>query len=361
MTMEDLLRDAVRDLAAEARPATDLALTAMTRGRRLRRRRYAAMAAVVVALIGVAAVPYALLPHRADAPAPVAAAPVPWSEHPVALPGDWVVAGLGRGPGGPPDGSEPDGIVLLHRATGRYQVPSDPSPQDALGVQRVLAAPRGGLVAIDLSERIAVFDSNTGRTRWLEINGSSPQWSPDGRRLLFTTDNGYAIVDARSGASTRHAIDHSRFRCTACMFTWFPDGKQVALPIDDPGREPAEGAVDRPVRKGVQLFGADTGRATSPLPVRGDPIDSTAWSPDGKAVLVGDVELGDRQLVDVATGRVRRTIARPSGPMCFVAPDRLLIIDAHRARLVAAGTGVTMATADLPAEIHGNRVIAAPR
>lgn len=368
MTIDELLRDAVHGLAHEARTPADLATGAMVRGRRIRRRRRSGLTAAVVAvaLLAMTAIPYAV---RHERPAPAVemriGQQVRWWEAPVALPGGWIVTGFGRNSGGLDDAGSParapKDAMVLDRHAGRYR--SIPH------VRLLWPAPSGRIVAFSADDnahynQVGLLDLDTGRTEWIQQESlQAPQWSPDGRRLLFTTGEGFVVLEVSTRRATPHAVDSATYPCSAeCLFTWQPDGEQVGRPVDDPGGpEPPEGAPDVPARKGVQLFAADTGQPTKLLPTRGDPRGTEAWSPGGRYVLLGERDRGARQLVEVTSGKVVRTFPESSWDgvsLYFTDDDHLLAIRGDGASSIAIDTGRVVAEVSLPAEA-GIRAIGA--
>ena len=360
MTIDDLVRDTVHGLADEADPATDLATGAMVRGRRLRHRRRAGLAAAAVALVGAAVLPYQWVQGQRVGPRGEATAGSQhWWDRPVALPGDWVATSLNADAA--PAATRPGAgdLLVLDRRTGRYRWLES--------VDTAWPAPAGDLVAIESSDsrhvgELGIRDMADGTTRWLfkgEFN-LDPQWSADGRRLLLSTQTGFTVIDTDTGSSTAHPVDQKRYACTDfCLYTWQPDGLHVALPLDDPLAQPAEGAPDLPARKGVQLFAADTGRATALLPLHGNPVSSQAWSPDGRLVLLGAAEPGDPQIADVASGQVIRTLRGAPDQQYFVDSNRLLGIHEGSAELTAVDTGKVLGRTTLPDGVEGRAMTVA--
>ncbi|HEX8346949.1 MAG TPA: hypothetical protein VF657_19760, partial [Actinoplanes sp.] len=216
MTIDDLLRDAVHELADEADPAADLATGAMVRGRRLRQRRRAGVAVAAAVLAGAVALPYQWIQGRPGVNRPPVAAAdraATWWEAPLALPGGWVATSLAsaeRIPGVTLPGAST--LLVLDRRSGRYQ--------SLERVEKAWPAPRGDLVAVKAGDsghvgQIGVRDMRDGRTRWFTADFVlDPQWSADGGRLLLTMENGFNIIDTATGKMTSHRIDGRRYRCT---------------------------------------------------------------------------------------------------------------------------------------------------
>lgn len=366
--LDALLRRAVRDLAEGAAPAPGLAVRALGQGRRLRRRRRLTVSAAVLVAVVTAAVPFVLLrPRPAATPAtpPTDATPSPaitaspsirptpgadWAAAPLVLPGNWVVtrAQLAGGSG--------TGF-LLDRGRGRY-VPTD--RYDA-----IFPAPTGSLVAVieeDRPREVGLVDLATGKTRWHEVGRalSPPAWSPDGRRLLFTTTQldhfGFVVVD-RNGTKRTHEVSRQRYLCTdQCSFVWTRNGREVALPQTAQGRPRSE-SVRHP-RSGVQMFSAEDGRPTRSEPLPGDPAGPWAWSPDGRlAVVQGQQE---PLLVETATGRVVNPL--PVADAAWVDDDRLLYREPYNGDFVLADTtGRELVRQPLTAQLSELEISVAPR
>ncbi|WBC13133.1 hypothetical protein O7600_18435 [Micromonospora sp. WMMA1998] len=363
-SLDEALRGAVRDLADAAAPAPDLASRSLGRGRRLRRRRrVTATAAALVAVLAVT-LPFVLLrPRTAPPPTtpPVTATPSPvirsapgpnWSNAPLVLPGGWVVTSLSE------VASSIGKSYLLDRDRGRYIANGR---YDA-----VLPAPTGSLVAVwddDRPRQVGLVDLARGTTRWYEPGRAlgTPNWSPDGRRLLFTSQRvdyfGFVVLDAK-GTTRSHAVDTDEFFCTDhCFFLWSRDGREVLLQQTDPGRPRSESA--RHPRRGVQFFSTATGRPTRLEPLPGDPAGPWAWSPDGKLVVIQ----GQREplLAETATGRVINAL--PAADAVWAGTDRLLYRRPNGSRdfVYSDTTGRELVRQPLPEEFRLADVTIAPR
>lgn len=359
-SLDETLRTAVRDLADHAVPAPDLALRALGRGRRLRRRRRIATAAATVVAVVAVTLPFVLLrPRPAPPPTTPPATPTPslrpeagaaWADEPLVLPGDWVVT-RAQVTGGSGSG------FLLDRGRGRYFATDR--------YDGIFPAPTGSLVAVrndDRPREIGLFDLASGKTRWYEVGRalSAPRWSPDGRRLLFTThqlDHFGFVVLGTDGTKRSHPVDTRAFPCSDyCFFVWSRDGRDAVLQQTDPSRPRSE-AVRHP-RRGVQFFSADTGRPTRFEPLPGDPAGPWSWSPDGKLAVVQ----GQREplLVETATGRVVNPL--PSADVVWVSDDRLLYRRPHGTGdfVLADTTGRELVRQPLPRQLVGLEVTIAP-
>ncbi|WMF04611.1 hypothetical protein [Micromonospora robiginosa] len=102
-SLDETLRTAVRDLAADAAPAPDLALRALGQGRRLRRRRRVTTAAATVVAVIAVILPFVLLrPRPTPPPATPPPTPTPRSDPNPARPGPisrWCCPATGWSPG----------------------------------------------------------------------------------------------------------------------------------------------------------------------------------------------------------------------------------------------------------------------
>ncbi|MEU0152332.1 TolB family protein [Micromonospora fulviviridis] len=361
-SLDETLRAAVRELADDAGPAPDLAARALGRGRRLRRRRRVAAAGAALVAVVAVTLPFVLLrPAAAPPPAtpPATATPSPtllpppgpdWTTRPLVLPGGWVVT-RAQVSGGSGTG------FLLDRGRGRYFATDR--------YDGIFPAPTGPLVAVRDDERprdIGLFDLTTGKTRWYVVGRalSVPRWSPDGRRLLFTTtqlDHEGFIVMGVDGTKHTYRVDRRAYFCTDyCDFTWTRDGREVALPQTGGGGH--DEAV-RDKRRGVQLFSADDGRPTRLLPVPGDPAGPWAWSPDGTLVAVQGQQ--EPLLVETATGRVVHPL--PSAEVVWLSDDRLLYRRPSGAGdfVLADRSGRELVRQPLPKQLVDLEVSVAPR
>jgi dipeptidyl aminopeptidase/acylaminoacyl peptidase len=372
---DELLRKAIHDLAGTPRLPADLVTHAILDGRRMRRqRRVATVLGAVVAVIALAA-PFVWLHPRSappvTEPSPTAAElrvlPPPgdnWRDAPLELPGGWVVTGA-TSTGGPTS----DGLVL-DRSRNRYLKMGK--------YEQTWAAPRGRFAAVIDYDRpfdVGLLDIPTEKVRWVRTGQPilNPEWSPDGTRLALTlldkeTANFSLGVLSVDGSFHTFPVDTSigsassgpgQYFCTdTCLFTWMPDGKQVALQQTDPAVPRTESKPH--ARRGLQLFSADTGQPTRFVPVRGDAAGPYSWSPDGRLVVIKGREA--TQLVEVDSGRVVRdlpTVDLNSATLVWVAAERLLMISGSRATLIDP-TGHPLERRDLPRELIGPQISVAP-
>lgn len=315
------------------------------------------MAAAAMALVAVAVTPYAIGKRHEAQPAPVGPTPVPsvattasvrqtaaakdWAKAPLRLPGGAIMTALTRrdvGAEKSPARTLQSGNVVLDRATGRY-VALRGDYYTVWGAPKV----NQGVVS-DGGNGLGILHADGG-IRWVRIGYTlEPQWSPDGTRLLVSTLQGYAVIDAATGRVTRHAVPGAMAACPdECLFTWLPDGKRVAIARRDLTAAQSEAAADT-IRE-VTVYDSATAKVVRTLPVPGVPISGAAWSPDGRRVLVQAAELGGRgrRLVDTTTGKIIKEI--PYENARFLAGGQILGLSDELATLYDAdGTVVEVMT-----------------
>ncbi|WP_144127725.1 hypothetical protein [Catellatospora sichuanensis] len=297
-------------------PPAGLAGNAMARGRRLRHRRRLTAAGGALLACAALVLPWVVLSPAADSPQPGSTAGVAATGRPAdtGLVGGWVIVG--------------NGSRVLDRATGKLV--------EMAG--SVLPAPAGGRVLIEESG---------GGLRITDAHGSPPvavdptdlggayQWSHTGEWLVGRASQkepfriGFAVIDARTGAVSKHWIDRSAHDCSRCSFSWTRDGREIVMAVAD--RSGGEGAEK--VRR-LQLFDAATGAPTRSLAITAMPSGPYSWSPDGRYVIADvDVLAGRWQIVELATGQARpfphdavwatddRLLATDDGKLLTLNPD----------------------------------------
>ena len=291
---EQALANAIEEMTDEVgAPSRTLAGNAIAKGRRLRRRRRLLVIGAGVLACATLALPWVYLSQSGGTP--IAAPPVnPTQVSPtvagiagVRLPGGWVVVGYGR--------------QVLDRRTGNYVQLS------------------GNVQPAPVGNRVAYLDSTGQPLRISDVDGSSTvsvnttgiaglyQWNRTGDRLLGRANQktpdriGFSIIDAVTGAVTKHWIDTSKYDCSECSFTWTPDGKEVVMAIAARSGEGYEHT------KQLQFFDAGTGKPSRSLAVTAMPDGPYAWSPDGH-YLIASADIGSPnawQIVDLTIGTTR--------------------------------------------------------
>lgn len=371
---EQDLRTALRELADEARPTTNLADAARSRGRRLRRRRRLAMTGGALATLVALAAPFVWLRPTAPEPGPAAwvppsssAAPSPsripaptgdWTQRPLPLPGGWLLVGA------TPTGTShtPDGERIIQQGYALDRTQDQYVSTDEY--DEIWTSPSGavaGVVDYDRPGEFGLLDLDSGAVRWVRTgqHTMTPQWSPDGSRIALTIGRHTALgVLSATGEWQLFPVDTERYFCTDyCYFTWTRDGREVVWQQTDPTAPRSEAAPH--IRRGVQLFSPDDGRPTRFLPIKGDPTGPWSWSPDGERVVVKGPQ--GPEIVEVATGRVFGPTA--SAEAAWGPDNRLLYQDRLTGEMVLIDLdGRELIRQALPGEV-GRQLIAlvAPR
>jgi hypothetical protein len=290
MRFDQLLHEAIDEMTDQMKlPSASYIGATMARGRRIRRRRH--LAAAGGALLACAAVilPWTIISVPGGAPSTTSTP----SRGAVALgrvglAGGWVVTGTGN--------------RVLDRSSRTYLLVE--------GDGTVLPAPVGARVLIDTApDSLRVTDVRGTKTVVVDVSGlgGDYRWSPAGDQLVGRANQkepfkiGFAVINADTGAVTKHWVNHSTYDCSQCSFSWTRDGREVVMAVAD--RSGGEGAE---YVGGLQLFNAATGAPTRFLPVRAMPSSPFSWSPSGRFVIANpNVLKNSWQLIDVTTGQSR--------------------------------------------------------
>jgi WD40 repeat protein len=135
---------------------------------------------------------------------------------------------------------------------------------------------------------VSVWDAQTGQIRWKKsypfgIIPTAMIWSPNNKQIAINTGSqccpgklGVEIIDANTGASLAY---NGKIQSTANI-AWSPDSGSLAS---------SQG----------QLWHITTNQMTT-LPYTTQSVDSVAWSPDGKFLLIGTQ---DAQVLDIRSGK----------------------------------------------------------
>ena len=125
---------------------------------------------------------------------------------------------------------------------------------------------------------------------------NSVAWSPDGRQLATGSGDYKARIWDKTAGELVHVLKGHRYFVSSVA--WSPDGRQVATGCDD--------------RK-TRIWDATTGEVVRELdPYEGKwfrfcPVNSVAWSPDGRQVATGSQD-GKTRIWDANTGEVVREL-----------------------------------------------------
>ena len=144
----------------------------------------------------------------------------------------------------------------------------------------IAPAPGGRLIAIAAPLSLYTIRPDGSGLRRLARNVAQVgAWSPDGRRLLFDSGDGYLYVISRDGRSRhRLALINSNFESHA---VWSPDGRSVAFQGCRPGRDPDlcdAGRLD------LFVIGADGRRLRRITPRSGGDQCRLSWAPANRIV-----------------------------------------------------------------------------
>lgn len=322
--LEELVREAVRDLADRGRtPNLGAAALALARRRRLRTR----LAAIVAALTGIlAAVPVSLLatsgtPRPRPTPSVSGTATVQAlrldREHPFTVEGMQLVSYHS------PAGS-PSTVVVLGD---RYQ---------QLTFARVDRDPVSGRYATltGFNSEAGLVEPVTGALRpWRIPAGKMPMnltWRADGKQILLSLGDqtkpqaGFAIVDVATGQlQVRTITDPALSRAGAWAdLTWDPAGN-LLLPVLEPG---TSNSVRVRNMKVLTPALQDHGTLNIPARVSGP----RSWSPDQRHLIgLGTAPGGDPNLVtwrvyDAVSGRAVAALDGDLGAW-WIDNERLLV------------------------------------
>ncbi len=125
------------------------------------------------------------------------------------------------------------------------------------------------LIDVDTSQRRQVVKMGVGL-----VALCSPDWSPDGKRIAFVSENYRIYIVDRDGSDLKALTPQRTDGAGPVTLSWSPDGKYIAFALDN--RElllmKADGADLRPLKAG------DT-------PLRGL---SLSWSPDSQHIVFVD-------------------------------------------------------------------------
>ncbi|MFI8302765.1 DNA-binding protein [Streptomyces sp. NPDC085927] len=244
-------------------------------------------------------------------------------------------------------------------------------------LENTAVSPDGRLITACTGERLVIRHLREQGGRPLRWPGSVPcarsshAFTPDGRTVAFTTEDGFHLVDARTGRTKQHvsAPELAEFRFS-------PDGRfllgvsltdeillwRLAAPESPALRYVPSGESPTDVRLDVDgrairylSAGGTTVRTLSLDDIltsgrRGSAVDSARWSPDGQSLAVAESG-GEHPAYLLADARGRETARLPGTP-CPPVPreetDSLPVFDfgAEEEVIGAADSGVPVDCVD---------------
>jgi Tol biopolymer transport system component len=164
-------------------------------------------------------------------------------------------------------GQCPSRIVVLDTTTGSHHVIGDVTAQ----YSEPTLSPDGSEVAFTSPDGLMTSNVAGTTMRTLAPLGNCPQWSPDGKRILYVGTGGdLLVIPATGGPSVPLTAQPVGCGYSPFNFGWSPNGKRVAL-IDPPG--------DR-----LSLIDVATQKSRTLRAFRH--VAGFAWSPDSSKLLV---------------------------------------------------------------------------
>jgi dipeptidyl aminopeptidase/acylaminoacyl peptidase len=199
------------------------------------------------------------------------------------------------------------------------------TPSSSLTIEAIVAVEAAREFRLHPRDRLVAYTAEAAGTRQLFTLGlrggfplqitasekpiSEPQWSPDGRRLVFVRDEEIWVVDADGSRLVRAVARPGRGREPR----WSPDGHRIAFLSRRRGWSQVW-VVDAPVPRRGRPANEPRPPRPAALTDPGIDVDSFEWSHDGRQMAVmsrgeaDDLDAAQISIVEVAT-RARRVVA----------------------------------------------------
>lgn len=199
--------------------------------------------------------------------------------------------------------------ISLHRPPyARKHYEFDDGPRPVKGIVSPSLSPDGRHIVFEALNQLWLLDLRSGNPRRLTGDGyykEDPAWSPDGRRIAYSSDQGGVesihILDLARGTDRRLTASADSAEVGAA---WAPDGKAIAY-------QDQTGAT--------YVADVSTGTARQVIPTQFEP-SKASWSASGRAISIAVLtpytrrfREGTNQIltVDLATGANTRAAPAP--------------------------------------------------
>lgn len=194
-----------------------------------------------------------------------------------------------------------NGSILLGDINGDGAV----NETDGLLIMRYISNPLDGALPVGIGQRIASGKraSDSPRYRY-----ETPAWSPDGRRIAFSSDSDIYVMNA-DGSEVRQLTDHEAVDRTPA---WSPDGSRIAFSsnrhgnfdIDEGDSSETTGEEDDPETTDEGDGSETTGEEDDPGTTdTGDDAETTDEGDGSETINEGDDEGDDPETTDTGDER----------------------------------------------------------